>query len=339
METGNKRRRRFLSAACVASAGLGGICGLCVGTRRAVARPAYPSRPLTLIVPFTPGSSLGANARLSQPHLERVLGQSVEMQFDAGGGGMTGHLLGAAAASDGYTMTMVSSPLATQPWLTRASVAVPDTFAFVGQVTSLPSVLLVRADSHYKTLADLVAALRAAPELLTTGTLTGWWSAALAQALFIQRAAIKPQVVTSYYSGSELVMAVSQGQLDFAVVGLGDVGPSLDDRRLRALAVTARTQTLPAVPSFQEQGFDVALGWWRGLAVPGDTSDEVVGRLTAGLRDALDSASLRADFDRNGLSVDPLDGPAFRQLVLGEYQTTGALFTSLGINMRAAKPA
>jgi tripartite-type tricarboxylate transporter receptor subunit TctC len=167
-------------------------------------------------------------------------------------------------------------------------------------------VLLVRADSRYQTLTEMVAALRATPELLTTGNLVGWWSAALAQAL--------------------------------SVVGLNDVGPSLKDSKLRALAVTERTPTLPAVPSFQEQGVDVTLGWWRGLAVPTNTPDEVVDRLAVGLRQALDSPDLRTDFGRNGLSVDPLDGPAFRQVVLSEYQAAGALFTSLGINMRVAKP-
>ena len=327
-----------LSAASLVGAGLAGICGMGVGTRRAVARAAYPSRALTLIVPFMPASSIGINARLLQPQLARVLGQSVELQFMQGGGGLSGHLLGIEAEADGYTVTMVSSSLTAQPWLNRASVAAPDDFAFVGQVTCLPSVLLVRADSPYQGLAELVAAARAEPGSLATGTLIGWWPPALAQALLDLRAAIKPRVVSSYYSGAELVVALSQGQLDYAVVGLGDLGPSLDGLKLRALAVTGRTQVLPAVPSFQEQGWDVTLGWWRGLAVPVDTPDEAVVRLAAALQEALESPALRADFGHNGLSVDPLDGPAFRQFVLDEYRTVGGLLSALGLNVRGTKP-
>jgi len=319
-------------------AGLAGVCGLGVRTRRAVARAAYPSRALTLIVPFMPSSSIGINAQLLRPQLAQVLGQSVELQFVQGGGGMSGHLLGIEADPDGYTVTMVSSSLTAQPWLSRASVAAPDDFAFVGQVTCLPSVLLVRADSPYQSLDELVAAVRAEPGSLATGTLIGWWPPALARALFDLRAAIKPRVVSSYYSGAELVVALSQGQLDYAVVGLGDLGLSLDGLRLRALAVTGRTQVLPAVPSFQEQGWDVTLGWWRGLAVPVDTPDEAVARLAAALREALESPALRADFGRNGLSVDPLDGPAFRQFVLAEYRTVGGLLSALGLNVRGTKP-
>jgi len=132
-------RRRTLLATALATG---------LGIRPSLARAAYPSRTLTLIVPFSAGSSIGINARLLQPHFERALGQSIELQFDQGAGGMAGHLLGAAAVADGYTLTMASSALTTQPWLSRASSATPDDFAYVGQVTSLPGVLLVRADSQ-----------------------------------------------------------------------------------------------------------------------------------------------------------------------------------------------
>lgn len=335
-EIGKMRRRTLLSAAGMAGVGL--ACGMGLGTRRAVARAAFPSRALALIVPFSPGSSVGVNARLLQPHLAQALGQDVELRFEAGGAGLTGHLLGVAAEADGYAMTMVSSSLTAQPWLSRSSVATPDNFAFVGQVTCLPSVLLVRADSPYRSMADLVTALRASPELLTTGNLAGWWPPALAQALFVLRAALKPRVVSSYYGGPELLTALAQGQVDFGVVGMGDAAPSLNGGGLRALAVTSSAQALPVTPTFQEQGLDVTIGWWRGLAVPGDTPDAAVDRLSAALQQALDSAALHADFRRSGLSVDPLDGPAFRQFVLDEYQTLGGLFTALALNVRTVKP-
>jgi tripartite-type tricarboxylate transporter receptor subunit TctC len=309
-----------------------------VGIRHAAARAAFPSHALTLIVPFAPGTSVGINARLLQPHLERALGQTIQLEFDQGAGGLAGHLAGAEAAADGYTLTMISASLTTQPWISRVSVARPDDFAFIGQVTSFPSVLLVRSESPLQTLAELVAALRASPESLTTGQLVGWWPPALAQAALLMRAGIKPRVVSSYYSGADLVVALAQAQLDFVVVGLADVRPSLNGGTLRALAVSGHTRTLPATPSFREQGWDVTQAWWRGLAAPKDTPAEVVGRLSAALREALDSRALRADFSHNGLSVDPLDGPEFRQFVQDEYSTLGALFTSLGLNVRTPKP-
>ena len=338
------RRRTLLSTAFAAglsttfAAGAGLVGPPGIGIRRAAARAAFPSRALTLIVPFSPGTSVGINARLLQPHLEQALGQSVELAFTQGAGGMAGHLVGAEAAPDGYTLTMVSASLATQTWLNRASTAKPDDFAFIGQVTSLPSVLLVRAESPHHTLADLVTALRAAPESLTTGTMVGWWPPALAQALFTTQAAINPHVVSGYYGGADLVEALSQRQLDFGVVGLTDVGPSLTGGKLRALAVSGRTRALPTTPSFREQGWNVTTGWWRGLAAPRATPAEAISRLDTALRQALDSATLRSDFERAGLPVDPMNAAAFGKVVQDEYQTIGGLFTLLGLNVQTAKP-
>ncbi|HET6235098.1 MAG TPA: tripartite tricarboxylate transporter substrate binding protein [Acetobacteraceae bacterium] len=309
------------------------------GIRRASARAAYPSRALTLIAPFSPGSNVGITARLLQPYLERTLGQSIALSFIQGAGGLAGHLLAAEAAPDGYTLTLVSASLTTQPWLNRAPTAKPNDFAFIGQVTALPSVLLVRADSPHENLADIVAALRAAPESATTGTMVGWWPPALALTPFTTQAAIKPCVVSTYYSGAELVVALSQGQLDLVVVGLADVGPSLAGGGLRALAVSGRTPALPAARSFREQGWNVTTAWWRGLAAPAETPAEVIGLLDATSRQALDSEALRVEFGRSGLPVDPLDAAAFGKFVLDEYQTIGGLFSLLGLNVRASQPA
>jgi tripartite-type tricarboxylate transporter receptor subunit TctC len=306
--------------------------------RPADASAAYPDHAVRLIVPFAPGSSVGINARRLQPYLERTLGQPVNLEFHQGSGGMAGHLDGVQAQADGYTLTLISATLSVQPWLSRSSTARPDDFAFVGQVTSLPSVVLVRANSPYRVLADLVAAGRVARDALSTGNLMSWWPPALAQSLFFKRAGISPRIVASYYSGADMLVTLSEGGLDFAIVGLSDVSPSLTGGALRPLAVSAHSAVLPATPSFREQGWDVPFGWWRGLAVPKATPDAVVGRLSAALRQALDDPGLREDFARSGLSVDPFDGPLFRQAVLTEYQTIGDLLTSLGINKQTAKP-
>ncbi len=324
------RRRTLLSSGL--AAGLAATA-----PRRPAARAAYPSRLLTLIVPFQPGSSIGLNARLLQPYLERALGQPIQLQFNQGGGGLSGHLLGSEAAPDGYTLTMVSSVLTVQSWLSRASVALPDNFAFVGQVTCLPSVLLVRADSKRRSLGDLVAALRASPGSLTTGTMVNWWSPAIALAQFTARAAIKPRIPASYDIGADLTGAVLRGQLDFAVVGLEDASLSLTNGTLLALAVTSPTPTLPGTATFQAQGFDVTAGSWRGLAVPGDSPDHAIARLDSGLRQALEDPALHADFATHGLSVDPLGAADFGRLVQNEYRTSGALLASLGLNVRSSQ--
>jgi tripartite-type tricarboxylate transporter receptor subunit TctC len=317
---------------------LWGLGAVALGMEPNDANAAYPDRTVNLIVPFAPGSSVGINVRRLQPYLERALSQLVHLEYDQGAGGLAGHLHGVESLADGYALTLVSASLTVQPWLVRGSVARPDDFTFIGQMTSLPSVLLVRANSPYRSLADLVAAGRASPDALSTGSLMSWWPPALAQSLFFKRTGISPRIKASYYSGTDMLVALSEGGLDFAMVGLSDFSPSLAEGALRPLAVSAHSAALPATPSFREQGWDVPLGWWRGLAVPKTTSEAVVGRLSAALRQALDDPALRDDFAHNGLSVDPLDGPLFREAVLAEYRTIGDLLTSLGLNVQTAKP-
>lgn len=322
------QRRTFLAA--VGAAGL--------GLRGARASVEFPDHAVKLIVPFLPGTSVGINARRLQPFLERTLGQQVNLDYRSGSGGMAGHLDGVQAQADGYTLTLISASLTIQPWVNTRSVARPDDFAFIGQMTVLPSLLLVRSDSPYRTLADLVSACRADPNTVRTGSLMSWWPPALTQALLFQRASIHPSITMAYYFGSDMIEAMLQGALDFAIVGISDVNPSLREGAVRALAVTSHSAALPAAPTFREQGWDIALGWWRGLAVPKATPDAVVGRLSAALRQALDDPALHGDFAQSGLSVDPLDGPLFHQAVEEEYHTLGALMTALHQNKQSGPP-
>lgn len=304
------------------------------------ANAAYPDRMLNLIVPFDLATHVGRTAMALQPYLEHALRQHIELVPKSGADGELGHLLGAEAPADGYTLTMVSQSLAVQRWLTNASVAAPDNFTFVGQVTAVPNVLLVRADSTFATLEDLVAGMRASPDTLKTGGQPNWWPAsALTRALFTSRAGVQPRIDEGYYTASGMLWALQAGQLDFAVVGVNDLHTVPATRQMRALAVSTerRLPALSGTPTFREQGWDIVMAWWHGVAVPKDTPADIVARLAAGLAAALDSPALVADFARNGLTVDPLDGPAMTRRVADEYQTIGALFTALGKNLRVRR--
>jgi tripartite-type tricarboxylate transporter receptor subunit TctC len=322
------RRRAFLTAAC-------GV----IGARQAVAS-AYPNRGISLIIPFSAGTSVGINAQALQPYLELALGQRIEPIPTSGAGGAMGHLQGASAPADGYTITMVSESLAIQPWLIKASIVTPDAFTMIGQVTALPCVLLTRADGGPDTLGELVATLRVNPGSLTTGDVAGWPASSVAHAMFNARADIHPTVVSSFYRGADMLMALESGQLDFAMVGIQDLHLPLSSQRLRALGVSgyARSHVLPSVPTFREQGWDITNAWWRGLAVPKDTPARIVDTLGAALTTVLATPALQADFARNALSVDPLDGPTMQRRVSEEYQAVGRLFASLHINVRGQQP-
>lgn len=312
-----------------------------LGVRRAAAQDAYPNRPLKLIVPFDLGTRVGLTAYLLRPHLELAVRQRIDLLPEPGADGELGHLLGAEADADGYTLTLVSQSLAVQHWLSNASTTTPENFAFVGQITAIPNLLLVRADSPFRSLADLVAALRAEPDALRTGGQPNWWPAsAITRALFAVRAGVQPRIDEGYYSASGLLWALEAGQLDFVVVGLSDLRGTPASRRMRALAVSSeqRVSATPDTPTFREQGYDIVTAWWHGLATPTDTAASILATLRTALSTTLASSALRSDFARNGLTVDPLSGTAMRTRVIDEYQMIGELFTRLGKNVRVHRP-
>ena len=318
-----------------------GLMGVGLGAHQLRSAAGFPNRPLTLILPFEEATHVGMTALLLRPYLEAALRQRIDFDVHSGGDGEAGHNVGAAAAADGYTLTIVSNPLALKYWLSTASVATPASFTFLGQITAVPNVLLVRADSPFATTRDLVDALRARPDSLTTGGQPSWWPAsAMTRALFCRMAGIQPRIDQAYYYTSQLLFDLARGQLDFAFAGTNDLRSPPPVLGLRALAVssTARLPALPDTPTFREQGWDLTMRWWHGLAVPRDTPDAIVAQLSRALSSALASPDLQVNFARNGLTVDPLDGPALATRVADEYQTAGKLFAALGLNRRLNKP-
>jgi tripartite-type tricarboxylate transporter receptor subunit TctC len=303
------RRRQILLAA-----------GSALLTRQAMAA-GYPMRPINLIVPYGPGGGVGINARALQPYLEKQLNQTI---------------LGAHARPDGYTLTMVTSSITAAPWLIPHVDYTPEDYSYIGQVTFVPNMLIVNADSPYHTLADLIAAMKQKPGELATGFESSWPSPDVAQAVFFARAGVKGKVVPGFGGGAERIASLLGNHLDFSFNNLNETLPLYQAQRIRVLAISGaiRVPDMPEVPTFRELGFDVAIGVWRTLAGPKGLPAPVVQTLTNALKTALQDPTLKTDFAKVGLSTDYLDPDATRALVMREYAALGKLFTELGINIK-----
>ncbi|MEO9191307.1 MAG: tripartite tricarboxylate transporter substrate binding protein [Acetobacteraceae bacterium] len=297
----------------------------------------YPDRPITMIVPYGPGGGVSINARALAPFLEKQLGQRITIENREGAGGIVGHDEGAHAKPDGYTLTMVSPGIVAAPWLVPNVAFSPTDFAYIGQVTLVPTMVVVAADSPYKTLADLVAAMKVRPGQLSTGALSGWPSATVAQAIFFARAGVTAKIVPGFHGGAEMVTSVIGHHIDFGFVNLNEAMPLYEGKRLRILAVSSpgRSPSLPDVPTFRDLGYDVAIGVWRTLAAPKATPQPILDKLSTALKQALDDPALKPAFAKLELSVDYLDPQATRQLVMTEYEEFGKLFTEVGLNVKA----
>jgi tripartite-type tricarboxylate transporter receptor subunit TctC len=296
----------------------------------------YPSRPVTMIVPYGPGGGVSINARALQPYYEKTLATRVIVENREGAGGITGYTVGAFAKPDGYTITMVSPAITASPWLVPNVRFTPEDYAYIGQVSFVPNMLVVNADSTFQTLKDLVDAMKAKPGEISTGIEASWPSSSVCGALFLALSGCKAKVVPGFKGGAEKIASVLGGHLDFSVNNTQEVMPLYQAKRIRvlAMAATQRSAFFPEVPTFREQGYDITTGVWRSIAVPKATPQPIQDKLAAALKQAMSDPALKDDFTKVELSVDYLDPAATRAAVMAEYAEFDKLFTQLGMNVK-----
>jgi tripartite-type tricarboxylate transporter receptor subunit TctC len=265
---------------------------------RVAAQPAFPGKALRIVVPFGPGGIADLTARAVGQKLSERLGQPVVVDNKPGAGGVAAGELVARAEPDGHTLLLVSNGTAVSAGLFKSlPFDAQKDFAPVSMLGLFDMAVLVAESSRLKTVADLVAAAKAAPGKLNIGTVNVGSTQNLAAELFKTTAGVDVQVVP--FNGTPaLVTALRSGQVDAAVEILGPVSGQISGRALRALAVMGerRPAAYPDVPTVSEsggalKGFNVAS--WNGLAVPARTPREVVLRLNRELQQVLAAAQLR----------------------------------------------
>ncbi|RUT30088.1 tripartite tricarboxylate transporter substrate binding protein [Arsenicitalea aurantiaca] len=295
----------------------------------------YPSRSITMIVPYGPGGGVGINARALAPHLGAALGQEVVVEHREGGGGVTGHTMGATAAPDGYTITMVSPGIAAAPLVIEGVAFTPEDYAYIGQVTFVPQFIVVSNESEYETLEDLIADLQARPGQVSAPQVTGWPSSAIAQTVFLSEADAQALEVPGFGGGGDRISAILGNHIDFAFMNLNEAQPLYEAGQARVLAVAApeRVEAMPDVPTFEELGYAVNTGVWRSIAVPAGTPQEIRNILEAALEEAMASPELAADFEQVGLSIDYLDAEATQALVMEEYEGLRQVLIDAGVEL------
>jgi len=255
----------------------------------AIAADAYPAQPIRLVVPFPPAGGTDVLSRLVFNKVGAATHWTVVVENRAGAGGNIGLDSVAKAKADGYTIGMgQTANLAINPSLyPKMPYDATKDFTPVALVAAQPVVLIVRQDSPYKTLADLVAAGKAKQLSMasagtgTVGHLTG--------EMFQRRAGIKALHVP-YKGASPALTDLMGGQTDFYFATPPIAMPMLKAGKLRALAVTStkRVALLPNVPTVAEQGYaGFQAEDWKALVAPAGTPADVVARLNAEVNKAL----------------------------------------------------
>jgi tripartite-type tricarboxylate transporter receptor subunit TctC len=251
--------------------------------RPAGAQPAWPDRPLRIIVPYTPAGTNDIVARLLAQQLQDSLGQPAIVENRPGAQAMLGTELVARARPDGLTLLVAASGPIVFSQVTEARPPYDPLrdLAPIATLVGFPLLVLVGAEAPVADLAGLIAAARARPERANYGSSSAAFQ--LVTELFNQRNGTRFAHV-AYRGSAEVATAVATGEIGLAILDIASATPLLSAGRVRALAVTARARLpgLPAVPTMAEAGLaDFEIGFWAGLFAPAATPDPVLARLAA----------------------------------------------------------
>lgn len=300
-----------------------------------LAQGTWPTRAVTLVVPYAPGGGADVITRAAAPMMERALGQPVVVENRAGGATALAATYVSQARADGYTLLMGTTSLAINPAL-QPNLTPRDPMrelAPVGPVYRNPFVLQVHASLPVRTLAEFVAYAKANPGKLDYGSAGIGTVNHLAFVLLAKEAGIEVEHIP-YRGGGPALLDLRAGRVQALFSSALEAMPLIQDRVSRAIAVSSATRIalFPDVPPVADSipGFDVA--FWQGLFAPVGTPDAVVARLAEALRAATTDAELRRRMTEQGVDL-VIGGPQEIARMLADETATWARVVR-GANIR-----
>jgi tripartite-type tricarboxylate transporter receptor subunit TctC len=307
--SGNRLDRRQFVAGTAASA-----AALAAGS--ASAQDAYPSRPITLVNPFPPGGAVDVVGRPFAAALEPIIKQPVVIDTKAGAAGAVGAQFAAAAKPDGYTLLMhivsisgfaeMDKLFGRQPKFTRAD------FIPIARFTEGPMVLVVNDQTPYKTLKELVEDGTKRPNEIVFSSSGLYGALHLPAALFLKAANLQMRHLPTNGGGPALT-AILGNNSQVLATSIAAANTHIKAGKLRALACFSgkRAATMPNVPTLKELGYDVEFSLWVGLFAPKGTPADIVNKLRAESKKAVQSEVFTKSIDNIGDVVGYLDQPDF----------------------------
>ena len=323
-------RRSLLTIACVAA-------GTAFTPLAVLAQAAYPAKPIRLIVPFPPGGGTDILSRLVAQKLTESAKWTVVADNRAGAGGTIGITEAAKAAPTGYDLVMGQKDnMVVGPWLYKNLPWDPTKdFAPIAHVAYTPVIIATSANSRFKTLADVVAAAKAAPDTITYGSPGNGTTIHLAGDQFEKAAGIKLRHIP-YKGSNPALMDALAGNVDLLVSSVPSAMAQVKAGKLRPLAVTSakRSTSLPDVPTVAESGFKgFDMSTWYGLLMPAGTPVAVVTQMNGAVNKLLATPEMQKAIQDQGAEPLAMTPEAFTQQLQRDYQGMEKIVRDAGVKI------
>lgn len=292
----------------------------------------WPSRTITVIVPFSAGGAVDVVTRVLMNHVSTTLGQPIVVENKTGAGGTIGAAAVAATEANGYTLLAHSSSHTVAPALFASLPydALQD-FSGVRPFATQPTALFVPTDKGYKSMDDFIVAAKKGGMFYGSGGVGN--ATHLIGERFQQAAEIKAEHVP--FKGSpQALREVAAGRVDFSFSTLLPALSLMQEGLVDALAVTSnnRASALPNVPTIGEAGYpDASYNFWIGLLVPAGTSEDIISRLYEATGTALEQPDVQERLKALGADPMPMTSAEFDQLIAAEVKANKALVEAAGI--------
>ena len=284
----------------------------------ALAEDAYPNRHITMVVPFPPRGVADLTGRPTAFAMEKTLKQRVIIENKAGAGGAIGMAYVANAKPDGYTILMALSSISIIPeaekLFERKSPYQMNQLMPVALISADPTVLVVRADSPWKSVKDLVEDAKKRPAKISFSSSGIYGTLHMAMEMFAQAAKISLWHVP-YTGGGPAMNALVGGHVDALASGPAAVIGQIKGGKLRALATWGekRLASLPEVPTLKELGYDAEFYIWSGVFAPAGTPAPVLATLRKAVKQAVEDAEFKAIMAKIETPIHYLDAPEFQK--------------------------
>ncbi len=286
-------------------------------TTPAHAQNSWPDKPITLIVPFPPGGVADTVARPVAEALSKELRQTVVVENKAGAGGATGIAVAARAPADGYTLLLSLSSISILPeadvLLGRKPAFTLNQFKPIARFTADPTVLVVRAEAPWKTLAEFVTEAKQKPGAYNYGSSGNYGTMHVPMEMLKASAGFRMTHIP-YTGAGPALLALLGGQVDAVASGPSTVAVHIKSGRLRALAHWGDKPlvSLPDVPSLKQLGHSATFAQWSALFAPAGTPDEVMQKLRVAARKVATDPAVVQVINRAGSPIEYLDAPEFQ---------------------------